>query len=410
MAFLALFSSSTARFGRTGQVAYAAANEYLNKWAQQTAIRLPDCRVVAFNWGPWAGGMVNDALRSVFEDEGLHLIPPAAGARLVIDAVSHGDAGPGPVELVVLADRAETPEPPRASVASPPVAFDRRLETVLRRQVDVRSAPVLADHVIDGHAVLPMALFLEWAAEVALQRNPGLVVRGVEDLRLFKGLVLRGSEPAALDIAAGKEFRVPVEFRGSPGPGREVLHARAEVVLAARHAGGGRRAEGPSLPRPDLDREEIYGSMLFHGPAMQGIERVEGCGERGIVGRVRTAPAPSEWLDRPLRSRWLTDPLAIDCAFQLVVLWTRDRLGSPSLPTAVGRYRQFRPAFGAGDVRVVAVGRQATEARAVVDIDFLDDRGDLVARIESYECVVDASLAQAFRRNQLTAPTPVTAS
>ena len=29
---LVLFSSSTARFGRSGQVAYAAANEYLNKW------------------------------------------------------------------------------------------------------------------------------------------------------------------------------------------------------------------------------------------------------------------------------------------------------------------------------------------------------------------------------------------
>jgi hypothetical protein len=150
--------------------------------------------------------------------------------------------------------------------------------------------------------------------------------------------------------------------------------------------------------------------MLFHGPAMQGIERVEGCGERGIVGRVRTAPAPSEWLDRPLRSRWLTDPLAIDCAFQLIVLWTRDNLGSNSLPTAVGRYRQFRPAFGPGSVRVVAEIRQSTDSRAVADIEFLDDRGDVIAQIESYECVVDASLGQAFRRNQLILPTPVTAS
>src|SRR5206468_10644244 len=34
---LVLFSSSTARFGRTGQVAYAAANEILNKRAQAEA-------------------------------------------------------------------------------------------------------------------------------------------------------------------------------------------------------------------------------------------------------------------------------------------------------------------------------------------------------------------------------------
>ena len=49
--------------------------------------------------------MVSDALRSVFEKEGLHLIPPEAGARLVIDEIQNGDAGPGPVEIVVLADR-----------------------------------------------------------------------------------------------------------------------------------------------------------------------------------------------------------------------------------------------------------------------------------------------------------------
>ena len=56
--FLALFSSSTARYGRVGQAAYAAANEWLNKWAQSMARRLSACRVVAFNWGPWDGGMV----------------------------------------------------------------------------------------------------------------------------------------------------------------------------------------------------------------------------------------------------------------------------------------------------------------------------------------------------------------
>ena len=102
LAFLVLFSSSTARFGRTGQVAYAAANEALNKWAQQQAARLPDCRVVSYNWGPWAGGMVKDALRPLFEKEGLQLIPPADGARLVVEDL-RADVGL-PVEIVVLAD------------------------------------------------------------------------------------------------------------------------------------------------------------------------------------------------------------------------------------------------------------------------------------------------------------------
>ncbi len=295
-------------------------------------------------------------------------------------------------------------------------AGDRKLETVLRRRVDIQAVPVLADHVIDGHSVLPMALILEWAAEGAVQRNPGLAVRGVDNLRLFKGLILGDRETANLEIAAGKavrvgeEFRVSVELRGTPAGGREVLHARADVLLAARHATGQRRLVDPALPYPAPPPDELYGRVLFHGPAMQGIEWVEGCGERGIAGRVGTSPPPSEWLERPLRARWLTDPLAIDSAFQLVVLWTRERLGANSLPTAVGRYRQFRPGFGEGAVRVVVEIRHATEARAVGDIEFLDDRGELIARLDSYECVVDASLSQAFRRNQLIAPSPVTAS
>src|SRR5262249_26979050 len=80
LAFVALFSSSTARFGRTGQCDYAAANEVLNLTARQLARRQPDCRVVAFNWGPWDGGMVTPALRKLFEFEGVGVIPVDDGA------------------------------------------------------------------------------------------------------------------------------------------------------------------------------------------------------------------------------------------------------------------------------------------------------------------------------------------
>ena len=77
---LVLFSSSTARFGRTGQVAYASANEVLNKHARHVVRSRPACRVVAVNWGPWDGGMVTPSLRPIFEAEGVPLIAPEAGA------------------------------------------------------------------------------------------------------------------------------------------------------------------------------------------------------------------------------------------------------------------------------------------------------------------------------------------
>jgi acyl transferase domain-containing protein len=404
--FLLLFSSSTARFGRSGQVAYAAANEAMNKWAQRQSVRLPHCHVVSYNWGPWAGGMVKDSLRPLFEKEGLSLIPLDAGARLVVDQLRDGSV---PVEVVVLAEpqAARSDHPSATPVTTVTATTDRKLETVFRRSVDLDSMPVLASHVIDGHAVLPLALIQEWLAEAAVHRNPGLVVCGIDRLQLHKGVIVGKSHEATVEVRVGKAVRdgahfiVPTELKGMLASGREVAHARADVVLGDRHETGSRKPYQGELPAYRLSPDEIYQTILFHGPAMQGIERVDGLGERAVAGWVAASPATSEWLEQPLRNIWLTDPLAIDCAFQLVVLWSRERLGANSLPTAIGGYRQFRRAFPAEGVRVVAQIRHASDTRAVADIEFFDAEGALVARLDAYECVVDLSLNQAFRRNRL---------
>jgi len=45
------------------------------------------------------------------------------------------------------------------------------------------------------------------------------------------------------------------------------------------------------------------------------------------------------------------------------------------------------------------------EHGASADMEFLDrSSGKLIARLEDYECVIDPSLQQAFRRNQLSQP------
>ena len=284
--FLVLFSSSTARFGRVGQVAYAAANETLNKWAQREARRLPGCRVVSFNWGPWDGGMVTGSLKPLFEREGLGLIPLEAGARLVVDEIER--PGQRPVEIVVLAD----PTPAEASptrdghgARRQTAGTNGKLVKVFERKVDLDALPVIRSHVIDGHAVLPMALILEWLAEGALHRHPGLVVRGIDDLRLFKGVVLRDHKPAAVSIRVGKAERrgaeqvVPVEMRGVLENGREVTHARGEVVLGDRHAPGERNLVEAELlphgrrPRGDLSPDSLPRAGDAGDRAGRGLRR-----------------------------------------------------------------------------------------------------------------------------------------
>jgi NAD(P)-dependent dehydrogenase (short-subunit alcohol dehydrogenase family)/acyl carrier protein len=409
---LVLFSSSSGRFGRAGQADYAVANEILNKQARRLARRLAGCRVVALNWGPWDGGMVTPGLRKLFESEGVGLIGPAAGADFLVRELSSGHEA----EVVVLApgktpeSRPAVPAPVAAPLPPPlPLAFERTLE---------RSGhPVLLSHQLDGRPVVPLALLLEWLAHAALHHNPGLLFHGCDGLRVLHGVVFDGSAAPAVRVGAAKAVRrdglfvCPAEVRGRGADGREVVHVRADIVLAARL---------PATPAPDTEPAlapypraipEVYRRLLFHGPMLHGIEAVEGCGPAGVAGLVRTAPPPAAWLADPLRQRWLADPLVLDTSFQLVVLWTREQRGAPSLPCHVRRYRQFRRAFPPGPLRVVARVTQAGNSSALADINYLDGEGQVVARLQGYECVIDPGLERAYGRSpadtQRPAPAPV---
>jgi hypothetical protein len=273
--------------------------------------------------------------------------------------------------------------------------------------VDLAGHPVLESHVLDGRPVVPAALLAEWLAHGALHHNPGLTFHGFDDLRVLHGVTLEGPPPV-VRACAGKAIKreglyvAPAELRGLRPDGGEVLHARAEIVLAAELP-----PAPPARPPLALDPyphppEEVYSrAMLFHGPLLQGIERVEGCGEPGIAGLLRAAPAPAEWLRHPLRQRWLADPLVLDGSFQLMVLWTLARSGAPNLPCRLGRYRQWRRNFPASGARAVLAVTRAADLSALADIDYLDESGALLARLEGYECVIDPSLQRAYRRNRL---------
>jgi acyl transferase domain-containing protein/NAD(P)-dependent dehydrogenase (short-subunit alcohol dehydrogenase family) len=391
------FSSTTGRFGRKGQVAYAAANEVLNKLAQQEAHQRPDCRVLSMNWGPWEGGMVTPQLRRVFESEGVGLIPLQAGADYLVREMST-PAG-GPVEILILG-----PQPrPRSSGnglgharadAAPPmvVAFERTL--------DVASHPVLRSHVIKGKAVLPTALIIEWLAHAAMHENPGLFFHGFDDLRIFKGITLEPAESLTIRVLAGPAVArdsldvVPVEMRTG-----NAVRARASILLAAQLPAAS-PAPPPAAAQP-CTGNLYHDGRLFHGPDLHGIKMVDGWSEEGLIAHAAAAPAAASWLTQPLRALWLADPLALDAAFQLMILWCFEARGTGSLPTAIAHYRQFARAFPPAGTRIHIRVTHAAEHAATAAIEFLDAAGTLVARIDGYECVMDKSLESAFAMNQL---------
>jgi NAD(P)-dependent dehydrogenase (short-subunit alcohol dehydrogenase family) len=398
---LALFSSSTGRFGRSGQSDYAAANELLNKVARREARRRPGCRVVAVNWGPWAGGMVTPGLRPVFEREGVGLIPLEAGAQQLVNELSAG--GEQAIEVVILGP---APGQPAASVPAKPAS---ELSLAFERVVSIDQLPVLRSHVLDGRAVLPLALSMEWLAHAALHGHPGLAFHGFNDLRVLSGVIIEPGQAYSLRALAGKARKhdglqlVSVELRGQRADGREVAHVRAEVILATSYPANASTGSNLPLEPYPFPPEALYRDLLFHGPDLHAIARVDGWSHAAIAAKLRAAPPPANWLTTPLRGTWLSDPMAIDGAFQLMILWTQARHGAGSLPTSLTRYRQFRRAFPGNGVRVFAriVNDRPHETQA--DLEFRDADGQLVASMEGYQCVVDRSLTSAFQRNELPA-------
>ncbi len=419
---VALFASYTGRFGRVGQVDYAAANEVLNKVAQREARLRPACRVVSINWGPWNGGMVTPGLRKLFEAEGVGLIEPAAGAQFLVDEIcarraaqvgTAGSAGPGhgDVEVLAIAPSAQqlpqvlVPQTAAVPVSVSALAASLHANVAFEREVSVAALPFLESHVINGRAVLPAALMVEWLAQAALHGNPGMRFHGLDDFKVLKGVVLDAGQTVTVSLRAGagtlrdKLHVVPVQMT-SEAHGRALLHAQADVLLSEE-----KLPPAPIAKKFDMQGGAIADAyslgVLFHGVALHGIETVEVCAEKGVAALLKAASAPIKWMRNPLRGSWIADPLALDSAFQMMILWSNAHRGGPSLPSALGRYRQFVGAFPKGGCRAVIGVAIGISAIAVATIQFLDRQGNLLASAEGCEFVVDAALHDAFRQNRL---------
>jgi NAD(P)-dependent dehydrogenase (short-subunit alcohol dehydrogenase family) len=410
---VALFSSVTGREGRKGQSDYAVANEVLNKVAQQLAAKWPACRVVSVNWGPWDGGMVTPALKRLFASEGVGVVPLEAGAAYLADELCQGPGAP--VEVLVMGRPEGTPAPKPTVAASKPSNGNgngngraKKAAVAFTRELDVARYPFLASHVINGKAVLPAAVMVEWMAHGALHANPGMAFAGLEDFRVYKGVILGAAAAANVRVttaSAGRAdglTRVDVELRGGDA---DVLHAQATVLLANQLTAKAETAVARPAVAP-YDLTGAYGQVLFHGHDFQGITAVEGCSAEGIVARVSSAPDPRAWMAQPLRDTWLADPLALDAAFQLMILWSVANEDAPCLPCYAESYRQYRTAFPADGVTVVANVRSRQGNQLITDFAFLDAQGGLVAELLGAEATIDGSLKAAFRHNSLVAVKP----
>ncbi len=412
--YLVFFSSVSARMGNQGQVDYAMANEVLNKIAQKLRREWPGCRVVAVNWGPWDGGMVTPSLKREFAKNNISLIPLDAGADCLLSemaAPAGADAevviGAGFADMAgegVIEDAAKkSVEPGLSSVSGPAAEKGSAFFPAFDREISVAALPILSDHVLKGVPVVPFALAAEWLGNAALHSNPGLVLAGLEDMRLLAGL--KADENHNVCLLAGKArkegavFAVDVQIRDAVETGSETLYYSARAMLGNDLASPpdyqipAALAKAPAYSRKIAD---VYNDILFHGKTLQGIKEIVACCPEGLLASAAAAPTPDKWIANPMRKRWLTDPLVLDVAFQLAIVWCYENAGQVSLPVSFAQYRQYREAFPAEGVRVVLEVTGSGNHKMTGDFTFLDADSRVVARMTGYQAIMDKSLAASF--------------
>jgi hypothetical protein len=101
--------------------------------------------------------------------------------------------------------------------------------------------------------------------------------------------------------------------------------------------------------------------------ALRSVESVSEEGATGVVAGVRAANWPGRYPH--------TDPLAVDAAIQLAVLWAERVLGAASLPMGADRIRVHRAGSLPDDTRCLVFARSTETDQVSCDVGLLGADG-----------------------------------
>ena len=255
--------------------------------------------------------------------------------------------------------------------------------------------------------MLPMAVAAELMCQGAVAVNPGMEFAGYDEMRILKGIVL-DKESVILNIYASPAepvgdgtYKSIAEIK-SDGSKMQNLNAKAEIILAPKSL----VRKSPEPQKVNFGKEygrsmeQAYEECLFHGEFLQALTDVTGWSEEGIAAISNTSKPVEEWFAKPLFSNWQSDPLMIDAAYQLMILWTKEVFNAPSLPNYAKSYRQYVKSFNEKPVIITAKASKKGSSSATANIDFTNAYGKVLARIEGYECTINSALEKAFKNRK----------
>ncbi|WP_335918755.1 SDR family NAD(P)-dependent oxidoreductase [Shewanella algae] len=383
---LALFSSAAGFYGNTGQSDYAMANEILNKTAYRLHHELPTTRVISFNWGPWDGGMVNAALKQMFESRGVYVIPREAGAKLFAEAIlarsepqlliGSSMQGPGGKQGLNHIDVPEAQAGPQT----------------LSRSIKRQELALLEDHCLGGNPVWPTVCALQWMLQSA-QSLFGGDWRAV-DYKLLKGVVFDSDEKRlqlSLALGADGELQASISCDERPQYQATLLPLIQQPLIqqpaSQPLAHVFMPATGESEPQVRQGSEFYHSGALFHGPQLQAITEVLQFDDQGLSCQYRLPDAASSE-DRALIQQ--------DALLQAMLIWARLKYDAASLPSSLAALWQnaLLPENDTGLIRLQVTKHSSRQLSA--DLALFNAEGQLQTGLENAKVTISKGLNAAF--------------
>jgi polyketide-type polyunsaturated fatty acid synthase PfaA len=449
---IALFSSAAGFYGNTGQSDYAMSNEILNKTALKLAHTLPQAKVMSFNWGPWDGGMVSSALKKMFVERGVYVIPLQAGAELF----AHSLLSQQGAQLLIGSDMQGSSEQDNAvkklnadalliakgsltfatntlvtkaftanavtteavtieAVTTKSSATDIISQTVTR-VLTPAEMPFVSDHCIAGNPVLPTVCAMQWMRDAA--ETLCHVPVSIAEYKLLKGVIFDTNEPHLLQLEltqtdAGISALISSRLLNDPSavmkPQYQAQLVINKAILATDVAkptvGDSSLAQWANMA-PLYSGAELYqNGTLFHGPRLQGIKQVLAFDDAQLLCQVQLPSINASDCQGFIPSSALggSQIFAEDLLLQAMLVWARLKYDAASLPSSTGECVTAWP-FANGDKGYIQLDVVKHSGRMLVaNVSLYHQDGRLSCQMLNAKVTISKSLNGAFIPHQASA-------
>ncbi|GGP99595.1 type I polyketide synthase [Shewanella ulleungensis] len=417
---IAMFSSAAGFYGNTGQSDYAMSNEILNKTALKLAAQLPQAKVMSFNWGPWDGGMVSSALKKMFVERGVYVIPLEAGANLFAHSLLSSQG----VQMLIGSDmqgsasQDATAKKPNANTlphaegsltfSASYLATDSKTITVTR-VLQRNELEFVNDHRIAGNPVLPTVCAIQWMRETA-QTLCHMPV-SIADYKLLKGVIFDTDQAHLLQLQltqtdTGLSALISSCVLNEPDTTMKPQYQATLVVndaltptaVAQSPLSATMLQQLAQMPTIQAGNTLYQNGTLFHGPRLQGIKKVLSFDDEQLVCQVKLplidlADCPGF---APSSVAGGSQLFAEDLLLQAMLVWARLKYDAASLPSSMGQFITVAPFVG-GDQGYIQLEVLKHSGRMLMaNVSLYHQDGRLSCQMREAKITISKTLNQAF--------------